>query len=287
VTDDNSIVKTKKYDIFKYTNYRSFLRDVYTFKRKGSSRFSFRIFSRLAGFKSPNFLKLIIDGERNLSLDGIYKVASALQLNTREKEYFEILVQFNQVQKSSEKNYYCKRLESFREFKKVQPLKKEQLDYFSKWYNVTIRELANTCDFRPDPVWVAKRLRPPIKIKDAHEALVLLKKLGLLKEMNGKFVQSNTHLSTDGEVDSVGVLNFHKEMILRGAEALDMPSDIRDVSSLTLAISEHQFNDLRQKIYQFYSQIQGWLESSKQPSDRVCQLNFQLFHLTQTNKEVV
>lgn len=280
-------MKTKKYDIFRYTNYRSFLRDVYTFKRKGSSRFSFRIFSRLAGFKSPNFLKLIIDGERNLSLDGICKVASALQLNAREKEYFETLVQFNQVRKNSEKNYYCRRLESFREFKKVQPLKKEQLDYFSKWYNVTIRELANTYDFRPDPVWVAKRLRPLIKTKDAHEALVLLKKLELLKEMDGKFVQSHTHLSTNSEVDSVGVLNFHKEMIQKGIESLDMPSNTRDISSLTLALSKQQFDELRQKIYQFYSQVQGWLENSNQMSDRVCQLNFQLFHLTQTNEEIV
>jgi hypothetical protein len=54
-----------------YTDYRIFLRDFYEFKRaqtKSSLRpYSYATFAASADIKSPNYLKLIIDGQRNLS----------------------------------------------------------------------------------------------------------------------------------------------------------------------------------------------------------------------------
>jgi uncharacterized protein (TIGR02147 family) len=54
-------------DVFEYLDYRAFLRDIYLAKKAERRGFSFRAFSRRANLRSPNYLKLVMDGERNLS----------------------------------------------------------------------------------------------------------------------------------------------------------------------------------------------------------------------------
>ena len=57
------------------------------------------IFSAAADIKSPNYLKMIIEGKRNLSEDMISKFAKACSLNKSQGDEFKLLVLFNQFQK--------------------------------------------------------------------------------------------------------------------------------------------------------------------------------------------
>ena len=54
-----------------YADYRHYLSDFYKYKVKTSSSvirpYSYATFSAAADIKSPNYLKLIIEGKRNLS----------------------------------------------------------------------------------------------------------------------------------------------------------------------------------------------------------------------------
>ena len=101
---------SRMHSLFEYMNYRDFLRDYYEEKKREHSFYSFRLFSQKAGFKSPNFLKLVIDGNRNLSKESVYKFVKALGLNKKESDYFENLVFFNQSESLEEKNAYLARL---------------------------------------------------------------------------------------------------------------------------------------------------------------------------------
>src|SRR3989338_9919808 len=87
----------KKPNIFEYDNYRSFLKDLYALLKQEKSAFSFRFFSRQAGFRSPNFLKLVMEGKRNLSPESIEKFAKGLKLNKNEADFFRRLVLLNQA----------------------------------------------------------------------------------------------------------------------------------------------------------------------------------------------
>src|SRR5690349_5207588 len=53
--------------VYEYLDYRAFLRDHYAAKKAASRAFSYRSFSKRAGVSSPNYLKLVIEGKRNLS----------------------------------------------------------------------------------------------------------------------------------------------------------------------------------------------------------------------------
>lgn len=58
-------------DIYEYLEYRIFLADAYQAGKENVSAFSYRYLARKAGFSSPNFIKLVMDGERNLSMESV------------------------------------------------------------------------------------------------------------------------------------------------------------------------------------------------------------------------
>ena len=59
--------------VFEYLDYRTFLRDHYTASKQLKPQYSFRYFSRRAGLSSSNFLKLVMDGKRNLGAETVAK----------------------------------------------------------------------------------------------------------------------------------------------------------------------------------------------------------------------
>jgi len=83
-----------KLKIFDYTDFREFLREKFEECKKSNPAFSYRYFSKKAGLKSTNFLKLVIKGESNLSVETIHKFAAAFSLGKMETKYFQNLVFF-------------------------------------------------------------------------------------------------------------------------------------------------------------------------------------------------
>ncbi|MCB9620237.1 MAG: TIGR02147 family protein, partial [Sandaracinus sp.] len=51
--------RPRELDVYGYLDYRAYLRDFYETKKAAGRGFSFRSFSKRAGLKSPNYLKLV------------------------------------------------------------------------------------------------------------------------------------------------------------------------------------------------------------------------------------
>ena len=95
--------------LFEYENYRSFLKDYFTFSKQQLPQFSYRYFAQKAGFRSPNFLKLVMDGKRNLSSQSIEQFSKAFKLSSIESEFFSYLVHFNQSEDDAQKILWAKK----------------------------------------------------------------------------------------------------------------------------------------------------------------------------------
>ncbi|HLD44306.1 MAG TPA: TIGR02147 family protein, partial [bacterium] len=93
-------------NLFTYLDYRKYLKDWYEYHKQNTTGFSFRSFSQKAGFGSPNFLKRVIEGERNLTESSTRAVIKCLELNKQESAFFERLVLFNQSTSHEEKNVH-------------------------------------------------------------------------------------------------------------------------------------------------------------------------------------
>lgn len=271
--------------IYDYTDYRCFLKDRFNELKEKNPRFSYRVFNRLAGSKSSGFLKLVMDGKRNLADDGIRMIAKGFRLPEEETKYFSILVRFNQAQTHEEKDHFLQELAKNKKFIRAKPLSVAQYRLFSQWYCVAIIELLRLGDRGEvkNAQWLQARLHPNVGLREVKRAVKELKAMGLLSEgSHGDLVSKETMLSTPDEVRSVSVANFHSEMSRMGAEAVFRDnSQEREFSALTIATSEKGFEQAKKAIREFRKKLHSILEQEEgAPKSVVGHVNLQLFKLS-------
>lgn len=265
-------------NVYNYLDYRTLLRDMFEFRKKANKNFSYRFFARKAGFSSPNFIKLVIDGLRNVTKESISKIAIGFELNKGEREFFENMVYMNQADSHEEKNFFYRKMTACRGYAKIHRMDKNMYEYYSKWYYPVVREVLVFGDRKMTAAQVAECLNPAIKEKEAERAIALLENLGFItKDNQGCWQQSENLLSTGPQVRSLAVSNFHREMIRLGAESIErVPREDRDITALTLRISSDKFDDVKEAIAGLRKELLNMAVESEEP-DQVLQVNFQAF----------
>ena len=171
----------------KYRDYRKFLKDYYSFKKNSRSSFSFRHFSQKAGLKSPNYLQLVMKGERNLSETMADQVGAAMDLTSNQKKYFVSLVRQENAKTDDE---LLKAQEvSLVALKKLvsKYINKDNEKILSEWHYLLIRELVVLPDFEPTGEYISEKLQKLIKPHEGEKALRFLIEAGFLKEESGRW----------------------------------------------------------------------------------------------------
>ena len=272
-----------KPDVFEYTDYREYLHAYYLAAKVHSRGFSYRRFSNQAGFSSPNFLKLVTLGQRNLGPESVGRFTKALSLTGNSKRYFERLVEFNQSSTPKEQNEAFDALAAMRRFRQARHIDHDHFTYLSHWYYPAIREMTARPDFQEDAAWIAKQLKPKIKPAQAASALGLIERLGLVERgPDGKLSRGDPSLTTGHEVHSLAIGNYHRQMLERSALSIELfKSAVRDISGLTVCIGPGTVAELKERIHAFREQLLDLCDRDESP-ESVYQINFQLFPLTET-----
>ncbi len=272
--------------VFTYLSYRSFLHDFCHYRKAQDARFSFRWFARRAGLAAPGYVQSIITGERNIKQTTVLALARACRLAAEETRYFETLVNFNQARNSRTRSDCYRQLQTFQAYRDFHQLDDAQACYHENWYIPVIYGLAGLPDFRADPGWIAGRLVPKVRPAQAKQALSILKKLELLTERDGRLVQAHSVLSTGPETTSVHMVHYHREMLKRASESIDLiDSRERDISALTLSVGENDLPQLKVQVQRFRKQLLQFAANVPQPK-RVVQVNLQLFPVSENLEEL-
>jgi uncharacterized protein (TIGR02147 family) len=278
--------RPREVEVFEYRDYRAYLRDVYKSRKSSEYGFSYRAFAKRAGLSAPNYLKLVAEGERNLTAEMAGRFAEALGLTGDAAGYFCDLVAFNQASTAPERERCYQRLQSYRRYRNTFRLDAAHAAYHSEWYIPAIRELAACQGFREDAKWIARQLRPSISARQAQQALLVLEQLGLLiRDGEGRLVQHQAVLST-GDDQPLGhhIATFHRTMLERAADALDgVEREEREIASLTLGLDAARFRQFKQRLYELRQELLHAATSSADPPDRVVQINFQMFPLSRVD----
>lgn len=266
--------------IFAYHDFRLFLKDVFEEEKARKPAFSHRYLLRRMGVSSSGFLANIISGKRNLPHAHVSRLAEALGLGRKGGRYFETLVAFTQAKKVSDKARLFKELVAQKPAD-LKVLEGRELRLFSTWYYVAIRELVFFFPQRDRYDTLARKLVPSIRPHEARTAVEDLLEIGLLERDKGGFLrQRQTALSTGDEVRSVQAADYQRATLDLAKEAIDrIPHGERDISSLTLTLSDASFKAAVEEIRQLRKRLLKLAVDEPGP-DRVFQCNLQIFPLS-------
>lgn len=267
-------------NLFKFNDYREALKALIAERKKSRQVFSYRWFSKRAGLTSPNFLNLVVKGQRHLSSETLEKVIEIFQLNKEEGHFFRNLVHFNKAKSLSEREHYASQLLRSKKFQNEYPLSKDQFEYYSHWYNVPVREILSLKDPPQGEEEISQRLMPAISESEAKESIEKLLALGLIELKDGRHRPTQQSVSTGHRFASYGVVQYHKKMLSLASEALDrFSTDEREISSVTVGLAEETFLKIKKEIEDFRSRLMALAEAD-QNKERIYQINFQLFPLS-------
>jgi uncharacterized protein (TIGR02147 family) len=265
--------------IREYLEYRDFLKDFFDTKKEANSHFSYRVMGKRVGIDASHLVK-IFQKQRHISTQLIDGLIEFCQLKERDAQYFSTLVHFNKAKSEHDAKVYYEKLLELKGVNSYK-LEKNQYEYYSKWYYAAILTLLEFYPFTDDFKALAQKVTPSITEAQARKSIALLEQLELIKKAeNGFWYLTNKIITTGDHCRSLLVRTFQEETIKLAAEALHRhPKEKRNISTVTITISEKNLDDINDIIKEFREALLKYAEDEKSP-DKVYQLNIQLFPLT-------
>ncbi len=269
--------------IFGYLDYRKFVSDSFEELQRADPKLSLRLFCKKAGFSSTGMFRFIVTGKRNLTSKSSKKLSRALRLTSQEESFFGLLIDFAQAQDAEGKKIVYEKILTFKPYQGARPLEREQYYYYSSWLVSTLREMVGLEGFKEDPEWLAKKLLEPTRASDIKAALQMLINLGLIVRdpQTKRLRQADAKVSSPELVRGICYLAYFRAVSLQAVASIErsLPEE-RELSAMTLSLSEERLQSLKSDLLKFKSEIFEKYGEAAAGDDRVCQINLQLFPMT-------
>lgn len=293
------MARIKPLSIYGYTDYRLYLADYYVYRKQLPGGYSYRTFSRDAGFSSPNILKLVIENKRNIGEKSLHSFAAALKLDSRMADYFSCLVKMNQSVSDTEKETFLKKIRLLTPHSKKRKLGTEGFDYLNHWLNPVIREMVTLDGFNADPYRISRSLYKHASIDEITKSLqFLIKEKFISINDDGQYIDHEAMILSSDEIKNLSIRNYHRKMLDLAKEMIQvLEIDEREYGALTMKVPRNKIHELKEKIKAFRQDIHLWsIEQIKSThnadntkiseasdGDVIVQLNMQMFPLSKVN----
>lgn len=274
-----------------YLDFRKYLADYYQYRRELSKNdirpYNYAVFSAGANIKSPNYLKLIIEGRRNLSEDMIAKFAKAMGLGKEQAEEFKLLVLYGQASDPADRNMHLRALNEKRVDLKLKSGEIDQKTWekIPSWLTWILYAMVDQKDVSFEPEKLRESLRNKANVDEIQAAVNSLMNAGeLVKDAEtGEVKKARSLMESAEEVPVALVRKLQAELMYLGLESLfqDSPTE-REFGSATLSLTKQEFEELRFSLRKIRKEAQKNIGVKRLTSkgDRVYQLNLQLFPIT-------
>ncbi len=295
IKSENSITSVVVPTLSEYMDYRLFLSDFYLAKKHLTRTmirpYSYSLFSAAADIKSPNYLKMIIEGKRNLSIDMVGKFAKACTFNKAQTDEFKLLVTFNQAEDPADRNYALKQLSEYRVEQKLKhgELDRKTFEEMPNWIGWIIYALVDQEGVTFETSQLKELLRGKASEAEITEAVENLIRSGeLVRNAVTNMLTKGKLSETQKEIPSALVRKLQMQLMYLGLESLyqDTAAE-REFGSLTMSLTEKEFELIKFRLRHLRKSMHKDNLTARESSkgDRVYQLNLQLFPVSNASKK--
>lgn len=266
-------------DILDYMDYRAFVRERLAHLGTVDKKYSQRWVAKRAGFKSPQLLSMILQGQRNLARDKAPDLAKALKLDERESGYFQLLVELSECTTQDAQKSLMQKLQAHFKDGLFSAIEGDGVEIFREWWYPATREIVTLKDAEPTPGWIANRLG--ISEEQAKAALETLLARGFLKEEGGRLVRSEPSVRTArNKIYPMFLAAYHMKVLEQAFAAVRLGRDRRHFEGLTFAIPRALMPQIKEMIQRFFREVDMLVESQPAAREEVVHLHVELFPLT-------
>ncbi|MBN1130920.1 MAG: TIGR02147 family protein [Chitinispirillaceae bacterium] len=264
-------------DIFKFTDYRKFIKAWYTEQKQRRPRGTYRTIADALGFNSPAHVLMILKNKAKLSENHALRLAGFMGLNKKETSYLLHMVNYNQCRSMDEKNRYLRKMVRLNKTGTVL-LKPDQYEYYQKWFYAAIHDILSFYPFQGDFGELAKMVDPPIARREAQKAVALLERLRFItKKDDGTYSCEHPGISAYAEGHSLALSSYAEAMMIQARQALrKFRGDERSISWAGFSMSKATFEKVNEEAREFRKRVIAMAQADTSP-DRAYHINMQIF----------
>jgi uncharacterized protein (TIGR02147 family) len=266
--------------VFEYLDYRDLLKDSFEERKIYDPSFTYKKIAEALGLHTSNIFR-VIQKESHLPARCQSRAVEFLGLTDRNASYFLLLVGYARERNGKARQEILEKAMALRDVNRVD-LGEKELAYFRDWWVAAVRGVLEVVDGRANPAEIALKLQPKVNETQVSAALDLLQALGLVKKASsGRLVVREPHLGVAPSAEKVqAVRRYQRQTLALASESLErFPPEIRDVTTLTMAVDRDVFSHVRETLRECRLQIQKSSDEAKSP-DRVMQLVMAYYPLT-------
>lgn len=277
---------SRNVNIFEFFDFRDYLSELLKFWKADDPTLTHRKLCAYFGFKSPNFLLLITQKKRKISITTAKKISQKIGLTRKQSEYFLLLVKATLSSALSDREEVSKRILLLQRQSQQQNLDPHLYELYEHWYQVVLREILTLPKIPHSPEKIASLFDETVTTYQIQKSLDKLTALNLVEKKNGRWIPKEIHLKTGDYFSNTFIMLFHQKMLDLAKRSLaEHTGTQRYFSTLTLPVSVQSEKKMRELIDDFKAKALEISETSSVENDRVMQLNLQLFPLTKVIHE--
>jgi uncharacterized protein (TIGR02147 family) len=277
---------TEMKSIYKYIDYREYLRDSYLNLKENTDKFSYQNFSDLLNLGDRSFIQNIISGKRKLPLEKIDLVIKGLKIDSIEGDYFTNLVNWANAKNHTIKDDLWNKILKHPSFKNT--LNKDSINQlFSHWYTLVIKEVILNLNSL-DPQAIQKAIKFPLQLDKISQAITTLLQTGIIFKEGDQFQDEPEVLRVGGNdpILTEIIRDYQKQLIKISCDFLDiLPSSSRTVMSATFSLTQEERAEIDLKIKAIFNDIEQF-STNNDLNKTVQQLNIQFFPYQELQHEV-
>jgi len=264
----------KKADIYKETNYRSYID-----KKLLTEGFGRGSKARLAELLDcqPSFISQVLKDKNTFSLEQAYKINDFFKHDSLEQDYFITLVEYDRAGSFDLKKYFETKLLQIK--KKAQLLenrvKRDELSesdamlYFSNWNHILIRRLVDIPEYQ-DKKALQKKLG--ISNEELKEAIEFLLEKKLIAQEKNRFIigPQKIHIKKGSPLAQFASVKGR----LKNIERLNVKSENDFNFTAEISLSRKNYREFKNELTHTISNFLKRLEDDK--AEKLCSLTIDL-----------
>ncbi len=249
-------------------NLRELLKEELNARKERNESYSMRSFANFLGM-SPAALSQFMSYKRGISGAKATLILQKLGVSPKESMYYLSKINGGEMVLPDQSI----------EGESKQVLREDTFKLISEWYHLAILSVSELRIKTKDSRVIGKILG--VKSELINAAYSRLLRLGIIQELPKSFKQIIPPFSTTEDIPSEVIQKYHKEVLKLAADRLEIVDpELREFSSMTLAINTKKLTRAKELIRQFCDDMEDVLETG--PRDEVYQFNIQLFPLSDT-----
>ena len=272
-----------KPDLLQYLDVRSYLNDVYQFRKKTVPNFSYDFWSQEMGFRSRSYLRAIVIGEKPLHESVLANFVKSLNLTSAQTDYFTLLFRYSLAPTQELKDSYGRQLIQQWKATLNQIEIKDIESFLSDPFIPVLFTYLSFRDSSSDPEIICKALNCSLPtLQNSIRCLVWQKLIDGTIDEHGNIVYKTVqpYFTIPSISKSQYLKNFHREGLQLATEAMQRPSEERKYFSSFVAITDTQLLEAQKLIEEFNQKLLAIYDSDELKEKKIYRFTSQIFPAT-------